>query len=65
MNPEYTDQIRKQIKRIEQANDVHLSCIQDAIEFVQNRIQAIRRVNWQAGDAIEAELTKAMVNHAK
>lgn len=62
MNPEYTDAIRKSLKRIEQANDIHLSNIQETIEFVQNRIESIRRVNWQVGDELEAELTKAVCN---
>ena len=60
----YTDAIRKSLKRIAQANDIHLSNIQETIEFVHNRIESIRRVNWQAGDLLEEELTKA-VCHAK
>lgn len=64
-NEQYTDTIRKSLKRIEQANDVNLSGIRQTIEFVQNRIAAIRRVNWQVGDNLESELTKVMVNHVK
>lgn len=61
----YTSVMRRQIRQVAQANDVHLSSVRELIAYLSNRIERLRAINWPLADRLEAELTDAMSERQK
>ncbi len=60
MNELTREKVLHALSMIEQAQDKRIKRIRLYTNYVQQTANAIKRVNWQAGDYIEGLLTKAL-----